>query len=371
MKIEVKTSDFQKAISAVEGVISAREIRSILSNIKIEAELDKVFLSATDLEISLKTYIDAKVIESGNISLPAKQLSSCFKTLNFDTALIETNLEYPTQVFITDATKEVDFKLNINGTDPEEVKTIPKVSDNEVFDIDCTAFSKMIKKTAYSVAVDDTRYVFNGLYVIASGEKFSTIGTDGRRLAKIDRSTSTKLPFAPGVIIPHKAIKEIQKMIELKEVGKVGIIENQIYFAVGHVEMLCKLLDGTFPDYESVIPKSTAEEVSISKDKFQIALKQALIAAEEPSKQIRLKFSKNNLNINSSIPGATEVSINLPIEFSSDDITIAFKGEYLSDIVRTVESNDITISFSGPNSPVVFRDSSDPEFLSVVMPMKL
>jgi DNA polymerase III subunit beta len=371
MKIEVKTSEFLKGISSVEGVISVRELRSILSNIKIEAEEEHVYLSATDLEISLKTTVNAKVIQPGTISLPAKQLSSSFKTLNFENALLEINDEYPTQVLITDADKKVDFSMNINGADAEEIKTISKVEDSMVAEIDCQQFAKMIKKTAGSVAVDDTRYVFNGLFVISKEEKLSAIGTDGRRLAKIDRINNNHLPFDKGIIIPHKAIREIQKMIDLNPVGKVGFIEEQIYFAAGNVEMLCKLLDGTFPDYESVIPKSTSKEARIAKDKISIALRQALIAAEEPSRQIRLKFHDNILNINSSTPGATEVNINLPIEYTDDETTIGFKGEYLVDVVKTIEGDEVIIGFTTSNAPVVFKDPADLEFLTVIMPMKL
>ncbi|MCB1160350.1 MAG: DNA polymerase III subunit beta [Leptospiraceae bacterium] len=371
MKFKVKTHDFQKAINSVEGVITAREIKSALSNIKVETGEKAIFLSATDLEISLKTSVEAEVFETGSISLPARQLSNAFKTINFEHTMLETDQEYPTQTIITDADSKIDFRLNINGIDADEIKTIGTVDMESIFELPCRTFLEMIRKTSYAVALEDTRFVFNGLFVLSKGEHVSFIGTDGRRLAKVDRVFPNKIPFDSGIIIPHKAVREIQKMIELNEFGRVGIIDKQIYIAIGNVELLCKLIDGTYPDYDSVIPKSSSENVRINKDSFQIALKQALIAAEEPSRQIRLRFVDNHLHINSSTPGSTEININIPVEYNSDETIIAFKGDYLIDVVKSIDDSELTVEFSGSNAPVLFRDPSDEEYLSVIMPMKL
>ncbi|MBP9887818.1 MAG: DNA polymerase III subunit beta [Leptospiraceae bacterium] len=373
MKFKVKTSDFQKAISSVEGVITVREIKSILSNIKVEAEDGKVFLSATDLEISIKTSVSADTLEPGMTSIPAKQLSNTFKTINFPEALIAHNpdAEGTVSTIITDSEKKKDFKMNINGIEGEEIKTISKVDDSLVVDFPCFTISEMIKKTSYSVALEDTRFVFNGLYVTSSEGKISFVGTDGRRLAKIDRVIPNSLPFSKGVIIPHKAIKEIMKMIDSNESGKIGIVENQIYLKIGNVELLCKLIDGNYPDYEAVIPKESKNSVRINKDELQVALRQALIAAEEPSRQIRMTFSENLLHINSSTPGSTEVNVSIPVDYKGEETSIAFKGDYLADVIKSIDDPEIIMEFSSSNSPAVFKDPSDAQYISVIMPMKL
>lgn len=373
MKFHVKTSEFQKAISSIEGVITAREVKSALSNIKIEAEEEKIFLSATDLEISLKTSIPAKVLSSGIGSIPAKQLSSTMKSINFpETSLeVKPDDEGAVRTLITDAQDKIDFKMYINGVDSEEVKTIGKIEDEHKKEIPCFTLAHMIKKTSYSVALEDTRYVFNGLFLSSTPDKIILVGTDGRRLAKIERDVVNDLPFEKGVIIPHKAIREILKIIENNDSGKMGYIDNQVYLGVKDAELLCKLIDGNYPDYEAVIPKETKYAVRVNKDNFIIVLKQAMIAAEEPSKQIRLGFSNGHLNISSSTPGTTEVSINIPLEYDGEEMTIAFKGDYLSDVVKSVDDADIDIRFNNPNSPVLFKDPSDEKYLSVIMPMKL
>ncbi|MCE9500263.1 MAG: DNA polymerase III subunit beta [Leptospira sp.] len=372
MKFRVKTTEFQKAINAVEGVISVREIKSILSNVKVEAENDKIFLSATDLEISIKASLNAKIDKPGNTSLPAKQLNRTFKEINFSETLVETDSDQNSlKVKITDAEEKYDFKAYINSLEGDEIKTISKVDESKIFDFPCHTFMEMIRKTSYSVAQEDTRFVFNGLFLTCKDRKVSFVGTDGRRLAKIDRTFPVNLPFEKGIIVPHKAIKEIAKMIDSHETGKIGLIENQVYISIGSVELLCKLIEGSYPDYDQVIPKSVNHSVKIGKENLTVALRQAIIAAEEPSKQIRVAFKKNILNINSSTAGASEVSINIPIDYNDEETVIAFKGDYLSEVIRSIDDSEIIIEFTNQNSPVIFKDPGDAEFISIIMPMKI
>jgi DNA polymerase III subunit beta len=374
MKFIINTSDFQKSISAVEGVITVREVRSILSNIKIESDKDKVFLSATDLEISIKHSINAQVIEEGSTTIPAKQLNNTFKTINFPQSLVTVDPDNDgskAKTLITDAEKKESYQMIINGMEGEEIKTISKIDDALIVDFPCIILSEMIKKTNYAVALDDTRFVFNGLYLVATEGKIILVGTDGRRLAKIERTIPNSLPFSTGVIIPHKAIKEIIKMIDGHEKGKIGVVDNQIYLQIGNTEILCKLIDGNYPDYDAVIPKETKFKAIVNKDKFSLKIKQALVSAEEPARQLRLHFTNNNLQITSSTQGSVEADISLPIEYDGDETTIAFKGDYLSDVAKSIDDAEINIHFTTTNSPVVFKDSTDSQYIAVIMPMKI
>ncbi|HMZ59514.1 MAG TPA: DNA polymerase III subunit beta, partial [Leptospiraceae bacterium] len=262
MKFSVKTSEIMKAIHNVEGIISSRDIKSLLSNIKIECAGDRISLSATDLEISIRSRVNATIEKEGTYCIPAKQLSNVIKVVNFTETRLETVQEEDTfQTFVTDAENKVDFKMSINGYEGEELKTITETSDRDLVDFPCFTLSSMLKKTFYSVAVEDTRYVFNGIYLKSTDNKITAVGTDGRRLAKLEREVPNKLPFTKGVIVPHKAIREILKLIESASDGKIGLIENQIYVSVNENALQCKLIDGAYPDYESVIPKESKYKV--------------------------------------------------------------------------------------------------------------
>ena len=371
MKVKVKTSDFQKGIASVDGIISIREIKSILSNIKIEARDNKLFFSATDLEISIKTSIPAECITEGTTSLPAKHLNKLLKTINFENTMIQSSDDTSNQALITDADGKYDFKLNINGLEGEDFKTMPEIDYNALTDFPCTMFKDMIRKTSYSIAHEDTRFVFNGLFLKAEKEQVVLVGTDGRRLALVKRDLPVKMNIEKGIIIPHKAVTEIQKMIDEHDTGKIGVFENQVYFSAGNVEMVCKLIDGNYPDYQQVIPAKSSFNAVISNHEFNVALKQALNAAEEPTRQVRITFQPGNMYMNASTPGTTEVNINIGIEYTGDETTIAFKGDYLSDILKAVGDENVMLEFSGSSTPVLFKDPSDPDFVAVVMPMKV
>ncbi|MBE7412815.1 MAG: DNA polymerase III subunit beta [Leptospiraceae bacterium] len=370
MKFKVKTNDLLKSIKAVDGVISSREIKSILSNIKIDAHKDKIYLSSTDLEISIKTSCVAEIIEEGSTSLPAKKLNDIIRYINFENSLLEDDSE-SNAIKITDADKKNIYSTKINSFEGEDTKTFSSVDKKQTINFPCFTFREMIRKTSYSVAQEDSRFVFNGLFLTSKGKRVSFIGTDGRRLAKIDRSLPEEIPFEKGAIIPHKAVKEILKMIDTSEIGKIGFFENQVYIAIGETELLCKTIDGKFPDYEQVIPKNTTHLVKINKDKFQIALQQAIVAAEEPTRQIKMEFNNNILMMFSSSSGTTDSDVGLNIEYNGEKVTIGFKGDYLTDVVRALDDTEFIIEFSNPNSPVIFRDPSDEEFIAIIMPMKL
>ncbi|NCN10459.1 MAG: DNA polymerase III subunit beta [Leptospira sp.] len=372
MKFSVKTSDFLKAIHSIEGVISTKQIKSILSNVKIETLEDSIALSATDLEISLRTSLAANIVKPGSTSIPVKTLSGAFKTINFSDAMLELiEEEDSSQTFITDADDKNGYKTGFQCLDPEEIKTIGKVDTSNIVDFPSVLLKEMIRKTYHAVAQEETRFVFNGLYFKSNDTELTVVGTDGRRLAKISRKFPQKLPFATGIIIPHKTIRESQKLLDLAENAKVGISESQFYINIGQAELLSKLIDGTFPDYEQVIPKNSSYSIRINKEEFLIMLRQALISAEEPSRQIRITFKKDELHISASNPGSVQFENHMPIQYSGEETTIAFKGDYLSDTIKTIDDPEVEINFTNSNVPVLFKDPSDADYVAVIMPMKL
>jgi len=372
MKFTVNTQEFLKGIQSVEGVITHREVKSALSNVKMEVSQNQVALSATDLEISIKTTIPAIVGEPGVSYLPAKELSNFFKTLNFETVLmVRDPLQEAAETLITDASGNLDYKQKINGIDSDEIKTIPSRIESQTTEFPCQTMRDMIRKTSYAIAIDETRFVFNGLFLKPNGNDLIVVGTDGRRLSKVVRSFPNEFPFKNGVIIPHKAIREFLKMIEGKDTARIGFVQEQLYSSAGSIELLFKLIEGTFPDFEQVIPKQASYSIRLVCNEFSTYLKQALISAEQPSKQIRLSFSKGKMNISSSNPGTMQFNLNKPIEYDGEEVTIAFKGDYLSDVVKAIDDPEIIMEFSSSSAPVVFRDPSDSDFVSVIMPMKL
>lgn len=371
MKFQVDRSEFHKAIATVESIIPAREIRSIISNILIEAEKDRIVLTATDLEMGIKTSIPVKTQEKGKITLPAKKLSQAIREFRGSEILFQSDND--DRISVQDASGVSKARITLMGTPSDEYPVIPTLPEEQYTSFPVAVATEMIRKTGYSMAEEDARYVFNGLYVINDKQQVSFVATDGRRLSKVTREFPEALPFGDGVILPNKAVKELQKVLDASEEGRIAFDERErrVYFQLGGVNLITKLIDGQFPDYNQVIPRKLESFVKLTRGNFENSLRQVAVMAAEPSRQVRLGFSTNALNIAAATPDIGEAQDTLATEYGGEEVTIAFNSNYLLDVLKIVGTDDLELGFSSASAPAMIRDPEDPDFIAVVMPMKI
>lgn len=371
MKIIVEKQKFHKAINIVESIISAREIRSVISNILIEAESGKVTLTATDLEMGIKTSFESEVITPGKITVPAKKLSQTIREFRGNRILFE--VEQSDRINIQDADKISKARFTLMGTPSDEYPPIGSMPDNSFKSFPTAVVQEMIRKTSYSIAEEDARYVFNGLFIQNEGTKMSFVATDGRRLARISREFPTDMPFGEGIILPNKAVKELQKLLDSSESGMISFDEKErrVHFRIGSVDLICKLIDGQFPDYRQVIPQKIEYKLPLNRAEFENSLRQVAVMAAEPSRQVRVGFQSDAISIVASTPDIGEAQDSINASFSGEEMTVAFNSNYLMDVIRVITNDDIILGFTSPNAPAVVMDPEDADFVSVIMPMKL
>lgn len=371
MRFTVDKQAFHKAISVVENIISAREIRSVISNIHLEASDNKLILTTTDLEIGMKTRLDANVEQPGAITLPAKKLSQSVREFRGSKILFESDSEE--KVNIQDPTGTSRARFTLMGAPADEYPGISALSEENYSTFPTAVFQQMVKLTGHSIAEEDARYVFNGLYIVNDGSIVSFVGTDGRRLSKIDRDITETLPFVEGVILPNKAVREVQKLFDGGETGQIAFDENdrRVHFRIGDVDLISKLIDGQFPDYHQVIPKKLTYHLTLDRSAFENSLRQVAVMAAEPSRQVRVTFSPGNLGIQASTPDIGEAQDSLNVDYSGEEMTIAFNSNYLLDVIKVIDAEEITLGFSSPSAPAVIMNPKDENFVSVIMPMKL
>lgn len=372
MKFTIEKNAFQKAVSMVEGIIPARDIRSVISNILIEAHKDKIVLTATDLEMGIKTSVPAKIESQGTITLPARKLIQVVKEYNCSELHFESDEEY--KITLKDADQgNRGTRTTLMGASSEEYPVIPTLADSKYINFAPSIVRDMIRKTSYAIAEEDSRYVFNGLYIINKDKMVSFVGTDGRRLSKISREFPDPLPFEEGIILPGKAVKEVQKHLDSDESGMIAFEakDRRVYFRLGGVDLICKLIDGQFPDYEQVIPKKLEYKISVVRNEFEQKIRQVSVMAAEPSKQIRFSYAADGLTFLATTPDLGDSQAFLACEYSGEEMTIAFNSSYVLDIIKSLTASDIQIGFSSPSSPAVVLDPEDKDFISVIMPMKL
>lgn len=371
MKFQVDRQDFHKAISKVEGIISAREIRSVISNILLEAADGKLTLTTTDLEIGIKTSINADVKQSGTITLPAKKLSQTVRELRSEQISFVVQAEH--QVELMDAGGKSQAHIIVIGAPADEYPRIPTLPDRKFTPFPAGTAHEMIRKTGYAVAEEDARYVFNGLYIVSKGKQVSFVGTDGRRLSKVEREFTEEPPLADGLIVPNKAVRELQKLLDSGADGKVAYDEKErrLYFRLGEVDLITKLIEGQYPDFAQVIPKKLDSEVVIDRAAFENSLRTVSVMAAETSRQVRFTFSAGSLRLSASTPDLGESHDTIALDYKGDEVTIAFNSGYVMDILRVLTTQELRLAFSSPSAPAVIRDPQDDHFIAVIMPMKI
>lgn len=371
MKFEINRQDFHKAIHTVESIISAREIRSVVSSILIEATADELILTATDLEIGIKTTLAVSGAVAGKITLPAKKLSQSIREFRGEKIEFESNAEH--HITIKDPSGQSRAVITLMGASSDEYPQIPTLAAKDYITFPVSIMQDMIRHTSYSMAEEDARYVFNGLFLQNSGKGVDIVATDGRRLSRVKRDFPEELPFKDGIILPNKAVRELQKLLDPENEGQIAFDkkDRRVYFRLGNVDLITKLIEGQFPDYNQVIPKSLESIVEVDHSSLEHSIRQVAVMAAEPTRQVRLIFSPGNLTIEAATPDIGEARDTLPIDYEGEELTIAFNSNYIIDVVKIVKTEKLKLGFSSSNAPAVIQDPDDADFTAVIMPMKL
>ncbi len=371
MKIKVQKNTFQRALSRIEGIIPVREIRSSLSNILIEIKSNQIMLTASDLEITISILLETEVIEEGTTSLPAKKLNQVINELQEESISISSKEDG--YVDISGLSKKNGTHIRLMSSPAKDYPNVPSLSKDTFTEIPVNLLMEVLSHTSFAMAKEDARYIFNGLFVISEGSRCTFVSTDGRRLALVHRDFSYDLPFSEGIILPHKTVKELQKFSDTDQKGSVAYdnVEKKVYFKIGNVTVISKLIEGNFPDYNKVVPKKVDHELLFNRESFQSSIRQVAVMAQEPSRQILFNFSQGNLHLHAHTADMGEAKNTMSIDYQGEDVSVAFNSKYIMDVLGCIQTENIIFGFSSSDSPAVIRKPGDDDFIAVVMPMKV
>jgi len=370
MKFTVDRQQFLKAITTVDGIIPSREIRSVYSNVLIEADKGFAVLTTTDLEIGLKTSVPIQLERKGSTTVPAKKLTQVIGAMDGDTIEITLDDE---KIFIFAPNAKTKPRVHLVTSPASDYPATAPDPENSFISFPAAVLREMILKTYYAMAQDDSRYVFNGLFFKSVKNTLIVVATDGRRLSKIQRDLPEVLPFKDGAIVPAKAVKEFVRLLDASEEAAIALDEKdkRIYIRIGRVDLICKLIDGSFPDYEQVIPKKLEHKIKINRTELEKAIKQAASVAIEPARQVRLTFEPGAVGFQASTPDLGGSESSLECEYNGPEMLIGFNSVYIMDVLKIMSADDVQLGFYSPSSPSVISDPADADFLAVVMPMKI
>ena len=363
MKLTLTKEALTDGLQKVQAIVNPRTTLPILSNVLVKAEGDRLWLTTTDLEVSVKTSIEAEVQSEGATTLPARKFFSIIRELPSHDVDIE--LEDESTVSIRCGSSF--FKLV--GMPEDDFPPLPAFEEGKTYSLGRGAFNNMLQKTAYAASNDETRYVLNGVLLHFESDKLVVVATDGRRLALVESEVEFPAEAEGDMILPSKTVSELIKTLGDEGELKVRATGTQIAFEFGDMLVVSKLIDGTYPNFRQVIPSSSEHRIAVEREGLLTAVRRVALMTVDQTNSIKLTFGNNRLEITAVTPEIGEARESLPVKFDQDPVSIAFNPEFLMNPLRTLDTDEIFVEMTDELSPGVFK-STEP-FLYVLMPMRL
>jgi DNA polymerase-3 subunit beta len=372
MKVVLTRGDLLKGILTVQSAVATKNTMPILANVLLEARDKKLEFVATDLDMGIRCSVPAEVVEKGSITINAKKLSDIVREL--PEASVDLEIDDSHKMILV--CQKSNFK--IHGLPKDDFPILPEVKKDKVLKIKGSLIQEMVHKVIFAVSNDETRYVLNGVFFQAESGKVKMVATDGHRLAFIQKKLESKTDEKCSVIIPTKTLNELSKAISDLAKGKedeiiVDIVatDNQIKFTVEGVEIVSRLIEGQFPNYEQVIPKESDKKVEASTAELTSATRRVAILTSEKSNSIRYQVKSGKLSISSKTPDMGEAKEDMDVNYKGDEIAIAYNAKYVLDVLKNVGTDTVSIELTQPLSPGILRPKGDPDYLCVIMPMRV
>ncbi len=371
MKLSIERAALLRSLNHVQSVVERRNTIPILSNVLIRAENNVLSLSSTDMDLEINESVAANISEAGATTAPAHTLHDIVRKLP-DGSDVEIELN-PDGTQMTVRSGRSRFKLSCLP-----VADFPEISTSDLpygFSIPAADLRALIDRTKFAMSTEETRYYLNGIYVHEAdndGVKvLRSVSTDGHRLARFEMPLPEDAAGMPGVIIPRKTVGEIRKLIEdAADVIQITLSENKIRFSFDHIIMTSKLIDGTFPDYQRVIPQENDKIVEIDPKAFTKAIDRVSTISDGKSRALKITLSGKQMILSASSPESGSATEEMEVNGDSD-IEIGFNAKYLLDITSQIEGEGCRLTLADSASPTIIQDNSDPSALYVLMPLRV
>jgi DNA polymerase-3 subunit beta len=375
MKFTVDRALLLKALAHVQSVVERRNTIPILANVMLMAGEGGLRLTATDMEIAVVEEVPGVAVSRpGRTTAPAATLYDIVRKLP-DGAKVE--LDHPGGDAPL-ALRAGRFATSLMVLPVEEFPSMTEGKMPVKFNLKAGTLRDLIDRTRFAISTEETRYYLNGIYLHAAeseGTKvLRAVATDGHRLARVEEPLPEGAAGMPGVIVPRKTIAEVRKLAEeTQDEISVSLSDTKISFAFGTVKLTSKLIDGTFPEYERVIPKGNDKILKVGKSEFAAAVDRVAAISSERSRPVKLSLDRNHLLLTANSPDQGQAQEELDgdsVSYGSGPLEIGFQARYLKDITDQVGEN-VEFRFSDGSAPTIVADSAKPEALYVLMPMRV
>lgn len=368
MRVTIHKKDLETAISTASRAISSKSPLPILSHFLVVAETGSLRITATDLEIGIEYSMNANVIEEGSFTTPAatfKEIVSLMPDADLHVKKENEELEI--------TAPHSSYKLMT--LPPDEFPLIPHFEDKPDIVMSQKKLKDMIRNTIFACASqEETRAVLTGILSITKGKYMEFIATDGRRLAKMKQEIKNEVSGEKKLIMPGRALNEISKFLkDTDDDVKIMIKSGQVFFEMENIFMLSRILEGKFPQFEQVIPESTTIHIKVERQKLFMAMKRALIMAQEKQnpKLVRMNLEKDKIILRSYTPDLGSAYEEIDASVKGEGLDIAFNGNYFLDALSHMQVENLEFDLSTNESPGVIRPEGWENYIYVVMPVRI
>ncbi|NMC83913.1 MAG: DNA polymerase III subunit beta [Anaerolineaceae bacterium] len=374
MKASVTQQHLAHGLSIVSHAVSPRSTLPVLANVLVATDEGRLRLSATNLELGITCWIPAQIQEEGSITVPARTFVDLVGT--FPTDMVQLSLDQRTQTLNVVCNSSAH---EIKGIDAQDFPPVPVPDLSEGIDLDLTSFKEMIQQVAFSASMDEARPVLQGVKMEASENEITLAATDGFRISVRKELLSNPLHQGFSIIIPARALNELARIANDTDKQVTMVVPSgrgQVIFHLKDAELVSQLIDGNFPDYRAIIPKSYKTRTVMATPAFLKACKQAEIIAREGNNVIRLNILPNEegageVEINSQTEETGKSDIQVEANIEGNGILIAFNVKFLREVLDVIKAPNVALETNTNNAPGVLRPVGDDNFVHVIMPMHL
>jgi DNA polymerase III subunit beta len=374
MELVVRKTDLLRELQLFQGIVERKNTIPILANVLIEAAGDEVKLLATDLEVGLRSKCSASVAKGGSLTLPAKKLYEIVKALPETDVRIEEDRNG-----VKVAADRFDSRMQTLPR--EDFPTLPDSTGTYNATLRRDVLRHMVSKTQFAITGEDTRYFLNGALFILRPDSMSLVSTDGHRLALItvarDGTAGKVKPQAEDevrVILPRKTLLELGRLLAEGE-GDIHYErgENHLFFVIGGRLLISRMIDGQFPAFERVIPKSNDKRVEFDRDRLTAAVKRVALLSNERSRAVKFTMDAGKVEIASSSPEFGEAKEVLMVDYTAAPVTICFNAQYVLDFLSVAETDTVSLEFKDEMSQAVMKplNADGYDYTYVIMPMRV
>ncbi len=365
MEVRVQRAEFLAELAPMQGIVERRTTIPALSHILLKAAGERLELSATDLDVSLTSWCAAEGDGEGGIAVQARKLLEIVRSLR------EQELELGLDGSSRLAIRAGRSRFKINGLSPEDFPTLPKVDSGKATRLGFEQMRAMIGKVLFAVSTEESRFQLNGALLKFGTGTMELVATDGHRLALVENAVAS-VERPDSVLVPRKALQELQRF---EGDGELALArgEHHLWFQLGRRELVCRILEGTFPDYERVIAKDNDKQVVFDRRLLGEAVERVALLTGERTRAVRLQLDEGRATISAANPDLGEAAEEVPCEYQGGTLRLGINPDYLSQFLAAADSERVRLELKDENAQCLGAPvgGADRRYLCVIMPMRV